>query len=186
MNIKLLSTVVFCMVYYCGHSQPNEFTVSYFGKQGTHPGIKASTSVYTKVLGHSLSEKTIKVTPSIGGYWHYRNHVGLFINTEISFSFLFKNNFMWEVYTGVGYLRTFLGGTVYTVSDNLDVARKHLAGNNMFMPMAGIGIGRKHQEESPFRRSFFRLGVFFQYPHNTMWLLNPCLEIGTAFGFEKN
>lgn len=185
MKPKLLITVFFCIIYYYCNAQKHDFNISYFGKEVTRPGIKVSKPVYAKTLGNSSVKKAITVSPSVGIYWHYRNHTGLFINSEISFSFLYKNNFMWDFFVGGGYLRTFLAGKVYTVSDNMEVKRKYMAGNNQFMPMVGIGFGKKHKKESSLKKSFVKLGVFYQYPHNTMWLLNPIIEIGTSVSLKK-
>lgn len=91
----------------------------------------------------------------------------------------FGKKLKWSVAipVGLGYMRTFIDGKVYTIDDNGAIKRKYFAGSNFFMPFSDLTIGRK-VNNSRFSRFFISLGAFGQYPFNSYMLPNIYFEIG--------
>lgn len=160
------------------------YQISYFGKSGLHPGLKASGSIYSS-NNINKNERQFNVSPELGFFYHKRNHTGVFIGGDVSFRVIYKKGFGWEVYGGVAYLRTFLAGKTYEVNDRGEVTRLYFAGNNQLMPITGIGVGKRTSRWQTIERIYSRFGGYFQYPHNTKWLPNLNLEVGVSLKSKK-
>ncbi len=160
---------------------PCDISVSYFGRNFTHPGMKLSAS--GELLGDWENTFRLSLQASLGFYYHRSNHTALYISGDIAPSLDFGRSSKW--YTalplGVGYMRTFIDGRVYSISETGDIRRRHFSGNNYLMPFAGITVGRKVQG-SRFSRFFLSIGVFGQYPFNSYMLPNIYLEGGFSLG----
>jgi hypothetical protein len=185
-------TIMVCFVLIVSHAvAQNEspilhtLSICYFGKSATRPGLKLSSTLVEKSMGSKRVKKNILIAPGIGAYYHHRNHTGVFINSELTYQVTYKNGFMWNVSVGAGYLRTFLAGRVYEVSADGEVSRLHFAGNNQFMPTAGIGFGKNLVKTASVTSIFFRFGGFLQYPFNSKWLPNITLEFGTTIRLKS-
>ena len=76
------------------------------------------------------------------GYYHHPNfHDNLFLLLEWQKRRQNANGWFMDLAPGLGYSRTFLGGTAYTVSDNGTVEIKKLAGYNYALLAASFGGG---------------------------------------------
>ena len=150
--------------------------VSYFGVLLTHPGIKIG-SEYSLLKSEKLKIKNDKlkintsqlfISPNLGVYYHKRNQIGFFINTEITYQKIFYCGFLWEITLGAGYLRTFLPNTTYQVDNQGHVKKVFLAGSNYFMPSFSMAVGKRFVRKSNKHLSFFFKPTIFLYmPYNT-------------------
>jgi hypothetical protein len=166
----------------------NTLYVAYFGKSVTRPGIKAGTSCAISSFKPRIRGKGDSVTrqlfllPNIGAYYHFNNHIGLFLNAETGCRVTWPGGFFWQVEAGAGFLRTFLPGKVYEVNNSGESIRIMFAGSNQFMPSAGITLGKDFANRTKKLRAYYgRIGGFLQYPYNTMWLPSITLELGATF-----
>jgi len=62
--------------------------------------------------------KLLFVSGNVGCYKHKRNHLGLFINSEIGFRKTRNKGMKYEYLLGIGYLHTFLQGDTYQVNND--------------------------------------------------------------------
>lgn len=169
----------------------NALNVTYFGKSVTRPGIKAGTNIFDYDLrwhikpdGDTTTRRFI-ISSNIGFYCHFRNHYGLFLNSEFGYRTTYSNRFFWQCDIGAGYLRTFLAGRVYKVINDGEIHQVFLAGSNQFMPGIGITLGKDFTCRNKKLKSLYgRFGGFLQYPYNTMWLPSLNIEIGASFNLK--
>ncbi len=125
------------------------------------------------------------LTGNIGSYVHKRNHVGLFINSELGYRKTRNKGFNYEFLIGVGYLHTFLQGDTYTVDDNGDVEKVHLAGqSNLMIPLSfGLGYDFNFHYKKPFSLCL-KPGFFIQYPYNHALAIRPTIDFGLFYYFN--
>ena len=168
-----------------------KFDIAYFGKSVTRPGIKIGTDLFefriksnSKTSGDTISHSFI-VSSNIGYYCHFRNHHGLFLNSEIGYRIMYQGGFYMQFDIGAGYLRTFLTSRTYEVNGNGDIRKIPFAGSSKFMPVTLIILGKElNGQKNIMERVYCRIGGFLQYPFNTMWLPDLTLEIGTTINIR--
>lgn len=167
---------------------------SYFGQGSTHYGLKVGTEytlaqkLKSKVRKNGVvidKKKEIFATANVGWYVHKRNHVGVFINSEIAYRKTRKNGFNWGLYLGAGYLHTFLQGDAYSVTDNNEVEKIPLAGQSNFIHSLSFSIGKDFgfKGTKPFAFQVKR-NFFLQTPHNTTSRLLGSMEVGITYKFK--
>ncbi len=170
-------------------------SISYFGEGLTHYGIKIGTEYSLKITNKTKIKRNSKEIPkrkehfltgNIGSYIHKRNHVGLFINSEIGYRKTRNKGFKYEFLIGIGYLHTFLQGDTYTVSDNGDVEKVNLAGqSNLMIPLSfGLGYDFNLHHKKPFSL-YLKPGFFIQYPYNHALVIRPTIDLGLFYYFNK-
>ena len=183
----LIITVIFNSNGQLNEGGLKEINIAYFGKSVTRPGFKIGTDLFElkskshiKAGGDTISRKII-LSSNVGYYCHFRNHHGLFLNSELGYRIRYQRGFFMQFDIGAGYLRTFLTSRTYEVDNNGEIRKIPLAGSNKFMPGAGITLGKefKSQMNKP-KRIYCRVGGYMQYPYNTMWLPDLTLELGTT------
>jgi len=151
------------------------YSAAYFGEWIFHPGLEAG-------LEYRLSAKdrgrtrggSVLFASNLASYVHVRNHTGLRLDAELGYRYTFRSGFFADGFVGAGYLHTFLGAPVYTVSDDGKVERVADWGRPAFMPLASLGCGLQLGEWAP----FLRLESFGQYPYNRHVLPHFALLLG--------
>lgn len=171
------------------------FSLSYFAEYYTHYGVKAGTEYplwskeIVKVKRNSKEihkNKSVFVTGNIGCYIHKRNHVGLFVNSEIGYRKTRNKGLNYEYLLGIGYLHTFLQGDTYQVNDDGSVERVHLAGQSNLMASLSFGVGYNfdYHYHKPYAL-FIKPGFFIQYPYNTAFAVRPTIDLGIFYYFKR-
>lgn len=117
------------------------------------------------------------------GYYH---HPGFHDNLYVVPGYLMRRTkstgmFM-DFWAGVGYSRTFLGGTTYKVDASGNVSKVPLAGFNYCMVAAGGGMGYDFtlKKKRPFS-VFGRLDLLAMFPYNSTIYPRPAVEIGVMY-----
>ena len=191
-NKPLLTFLLLITVIFHSNGQSNgetlkKINIAYFGKSVTRPGIKIGTDICEfsikpriKDRGDTISRRFI-LSSNIGYYYHFRNHHGLFLNSELGFRIIYHGGFFMQFDIGAGYLRTFLAARTYEVNSNGEIQKIPFAGSNKFMPGTGIILGKEFTgQKNKLKSIYCRVGGFMQYPYNTMWLPDLTLELGTT------
>jgi hypothetical protein len=126
------------------------------------------------------------ISGNIGWYHHPAYHDNIYFTVEGIMRKTLANGFFSEFSPGVGYSRTFLGGTTYTVDDNGNVSIKRFAGYNYVLAIisGGFGYDFSKMKSKPFSLfSKFSILTMFQY-NNTVYL-RPTIEFGVIYKPEK-
>jgi hypothetical protein len=90
--------------------------------------------------------------------------------------------FFSEFSPGLGYSRTFLGGTTYEVNDNGDVKIEKNAGYNYALVTVGGGAGYSFYKKKGIPLSVYsRLNVLMMFPYNSTIYLRPAIELGVIY-----
>jgi hypothetical protein len=163
-------------------------SISYFAEYFTHYGVKIGTEypLWTKekvkVKNNSKEvpkQKLLFVAGNIGCYIHRRNHVGLFINSELGYRKNRNRGLKYEVLLGVGYLHTFLQGDTY-------IDHVPLAGQSNLMASLAFGMGYDfHYHYQKSFSIFIKPGFFVQYPFGTAVAMRPTVDFGIYYYFNK-
>jgi hypothetical protein len=124
-------------------------SISYYGDNGYHPGIKFGTYFtiwsleksrlyYGKKrqekygMKHKLHELNLEF--NIGGYSHPNSHNGYFVNTGLSFlRTQLRKNYQIGMGLEIGYLRRNYKFTTYQLDSNGEIEEVKGAGNNSFL-----------------------------------------------------
>ena len=168
--------------------------LSYFGENYAHYGLKITTElplltknkVKTKNSGKIVNKrKEIFITGNIGGYFHKRNNIGVFIGSELGYRKTRKKGFKYEFLLGLDYLHTFLQGDTYEVSNDGNVKRVKLAGqSNLMIPISiGFGYDLNYYYKKPISVSI-KPGFFIQYPYNIAVAVRPTIDFGIYYYFK--
>ncbi len=159
---------------------------SYMGSL-TYPGFKIGIERPYKVIQidktKSWGTKTILkeryLTLNLGFYHHQTFHDNLFLLAEWQLRRQKSNGWFFEFAPGLGYSRTFLGGTTYKVSENGEVTKKPLAGYNyaMFSISHGFGFDFSKRKAIPLK-AYVKPSLFVLAPYNSFVYIRPTVELG--------
>lgn len=153
----------------------------YFGELGLHPGLEIGTD-YTLTKRKWM---TIHWDTGIGAYWHRWNHTALFAKSSIGARFHFWSAFV-DVNAGVGYMHSFLAGTVYGKSDNGGVEEVRNLGSSHFIPNASLLFGWDGTRRRKLPVTIY-LGpeVYLQSHFNHTFLPHVAVKAGITYKFKK-
>ena len=156
---QLLIVSLFMLLSQATLAQKMPVSVSYYGENAYHPGIKFGTyltiwSVEKSRLyfgkkrkekygmKHKLNELNLEF--NIGGYSHPNNHNGYFVNTGLSFlRTQLRKNYQIGMSLEIGYLRRNYKFTTYQLDSNGEIEEVKAAGNNSFL----IGLAPQFSRE---------------------------------------
>jgi hypothetical protein len=172
------------------------FDFSYFGENLFQPGYKlgaeyelwAKNKTRTKRNGNKIDKKyELLLTGNISNYVHFRNHIGLLLNSEIGYRYIRKKGFMYETSLGVGYLHTFLQGDTYKVTDDNEVKRVKFAGQSNFSWSFSFGIGKDYsfKQGKPWAWHI-KYVRFMQYPFGSGYIYHSAIELGVIHYLKCN
>jgi hypothetical protein len=87
-----------------------------------------------------------------------------------------------EFSAGLGYSRTFLGGTTYKVDESGNVRIVPAAGYNYAIAAVGFGLGYDYSVSKKKPLCIYsRLNLLMMFPFNSTFYPRPTLEIGIIY-----
>jgi hypothetical protein len=166
-----------------------DIKASYIGSI-VYPGFKIGIEKPYKILQvdkkKSWGTKTIFKerywTLNLGYYHHATFHDNLYLLAEWQLRRQKSNGIFFEFAPGLGYSRTFLGGTTYNVDDNGGVSKVSAAGYNyaMFSIAGGIGYDFSKKTDLDFK-AFLKPSILVMAPYNSFFYVRPTIELGIIF-----
>lgn len=187
--MKKLFALLFCLVSLHNAQAQMGIKAAYMSSvtlPGFKVGVEIPTKVITKTKQRSWGTKTILKerywTFNLGFYHHPDFHDNLYLLAERQFRRQYSKGFFMEFAPGVGYSRTFLTKSTYTLKDDGTVSKKSLAGYNYLMlSMAGsIGYDFSKTKNLPFKL-YLKPSLFTIAPYNSSKYIRPTYEIGVVF-----
>lgn len=168
------------------------FSIAYFNEQIARPGLRVGyeTALWNKIKTQSNGNsrwRSLISKSHLGFYSHFRNHTGVFLNTQLGFRFTSPSGLYTEpLHFGIGYLHTFLGAKTFEVDEAGNVEPISLAGNsNLFLPyltLIGVGYDFRKKRDKPFS-VYCAVDVFLQYPENNASKLRLSIPVGFTYYF---
>jgi hypothetical protein len=150
-------------------------TVSYFGETLARPGLRLATELTLARLG----EHRLFVEPALGGYFHRAHSLGLFAESLMGYRHAFGPRFRMEALVGLGYLHTFVDGTVYEARGTSTPSPVTNLGRPSVMPSAAVSFRWNLAREASAPPSLFvRPRVFWQAPYHQGSLMHAAVEVG--------
>ena len=117
-----------------------------------------------------------------GWYHHTDFHDNLYFTAEWLMRKTRKSGYFTEFSSGLGYSRTFLGGTTYRVENNGDVNKIKSAGYNYAMILAGVGLGFNFSQYKKIPLSvFYKFNMLTMFPYNSTIYFRPVMELGLIY-----
>jgi hypothetical protein len=153
---------------------------------GFKVGVEYLTKVTPKTKQRSWGTKTILKerywTLNLGFYRQVDFHSNLYLLAERQFRRQYGKGFFMDIAPGIGFSRTFLDKTTYTLADDGTVSKKTLAGYNYLMlSMAGsLGYDFSKTKNLPLKL-YLKPSIFTILPFNSNKLIRPSYEIGVIF-----
>jgi hypothetical protein len=125
-------------------------------------------------------------TLNLGYYHHPTFHDNLYLLAEWQMRRQKSNGWFFEFAPGLGYSRTFLGGTTYNVDDNGGVSKVSAAGYNYAMLSIAGGFGCDFSKKTGTDvKAFFKPSIIVMAPYNSFVYARPTVELGVVFSLEK-
>ncbi len=122
------------------------------------------------------------VSMNAGWYHHNDFHDNLYFTAGWIMRRTLKGGFFTEFAPGLGYSRTFLGGTTYRVDDNGNVGIVKLAGYSYAVLSAGVGLGFNFTASKGIPLSvYYDFNIFTMFPYNSTFYFRPVMELGLIF-----
>jgi hypothetical protein len=123
---------------------------------------------------------------NLGYYHHYGFHDNLYIMPEWIMRRANPGPFFTEFSAGLGYSRTFLGGTTYRVDESGNISIVPWAGYSYAIAAIGLGFGYDYTSAKKISLSFYsRLKMLVLFPYNSTFYPRPTLELGIIYKPEK-
>jgi hypothetical protein len=121
-------------------------------------------------------------TADLSWYHHPDYHDNVYITFGWTNRRIRAKGFFTDFSPGIGYSRTFLGGTTYKVSDNGDVTIKKIAGYSYALVSLGGGIGYDFStvKAKPFL-VLYKLRLLTMFPYNSTIYMRPAMELGLIY-----
>ncbi len=161
---------------------------------GIHPGVKTGIEIPYKVIqvekrkrgGPKVHLKQRGISGSLGYYHHQDFHDNVFLLVEQVRRRENTRGWFSEFAPGIGYSRTFLGGTTYQVSAQSEVTRKKMAGFHyaLISLSAGGGYNLGIKKDIPLR-IYGRIGLMTFFPYNSSIYLRIIPELGVSYSPTK-
>jgi hypothetical protein len=154
---------------------------------GIRSGIELPVSTSDLIINRMPKEqKRVTRDRFIGvnaGWYHHPDfHDNLYLTAEWRMRRSSNGGFFTEFSPGIGYSRTFLGGTTYEVSDNGDVKIKKLAGYSYGLITLGGGLGYNLSNKKGIHVSLYsRINILMMFPYNSTIYLRPAIELGIIY-----
>jgi hypothetical protein len=187
--IGLLSIFLHSLTAQQYYEYGNTPTLSYFGERFWHPGARIGYEMpvfSNEIVRPRKTSHILMFHPGLGYYKHKYSHSALFLNSEIGYNMLFFFGLEFRINLGVGYLRTFLDGDTYKLSNDGSFEKVPLAGNNTFMPSISLHLGYDFSRLTNSALAFFiKPSLFLQVPYNDFVLPQYAVEVGFKYHLNK-
>lgn len=201
MKFRYLSLILLWAISFCsGFSQMREMTGN--GKKSSNLKLAYNSSlIYSGArLGVEFPVKTtcvnkfrnsgkkkyfindLFVTANFSWYHHPDFHDNFYVTTGFLIRRTKPNGFFTEFSPEIGYSRTFLGGTTYTVDNKDNISIIKLAGYNYAFISVGEGLGYDFSttKSLPFS-AYFKFNLFSMFPYNSTVYVRPAMELGLIY-----
>jgi hypothetical protein len=156
-----------------------------------YPGVRAGIELPVTTADLSISRKSKDpklvtkdrfAAANLGWYHHPDFHDNLYLTAEWRMRRTLSGGFFSEFSPGIGYSRTFLGGTTYVVNENGDVKIKKLAGYSYALVTVGGGAGYNFSKKKGIPVSLYsRLNMLMMFPYNSTVYFRPAIELGVIY-----
>lgn len=139
----------------------------------------------TKSLKSGDKKEFVKdqfLTANISWYHQPNFHDNIYITVGWTGRKTRSNGVFTEFSPGIGYSRTFLGGTTYKVDNSGNITIEKLAGYNYALASVGGGVGYDFSvvKSKPFS-VFCKLNLLTMYPYNSTIYMRPAMELGLIY-----
>lgn len=163
------------------HNDNVAFKLDYFGELALHPGLILGVD-YTVARKNWM---TIHWDIELGGYWHRWNHTALFLKTSMGTRFPIGSLFV-DLNLGVGYMHSFVAGTVYQKSPDGGLEKATNRGHSHFMPNTSFLIGwdGTRRKKLPWT-IHFGPEVYLQSSFNHIFLPHVAVKVGFTYKFKN-
>jgi hypothetical protein len=159
-----------------------------------YPGFKVGIERPYKVIqvekhrknGTKTILKERSLTANLGFYHHETFHNNFYLLFERQKRRQKMNGWFSEIAPGLGYSRTFLGGTTYKVDENGEVSKKSAAGYNYVMASVAFGGGYNFamKKDLPIK-AYYKVSLFTMFPYNSFVYLRPTVELGATYSLRN-
>lgn len=183
----LITVSLFCLAF-AGQAQVSSNIKLAYNASILYPGFRGGVEHPLRIENwtkyrHNGSEKHFTRTRlwslELGYYHHPTFHDNLYLLGGWIMRKVHPHGFFTEFSPALGYSRTFLGGTTYTVDDFTgEVHRLRAAGYNYAMLSIGGGLGFKLKSQFS---AYFRPSLLLMYPSNNIVYLRPTVELGVLY-----
>lgn len=119
------------------------------------------------------------ISANAGWYHHPDFHDNLYFTSKFIMRRTHASGFFTEFSPGLGYSRTFLGGTTYKVDNNGEADIVKSAGYNYAILTAGAGLGFSFLKSKGTPLSvYYDLNILAMFPYNSTIYFRPVMELG--------
>jgi hypothetical protein len=117
------------------------------------------------------------------GWYHHRDfHDNLYLTAKWIMRGSKGKGFFTEFCPGLGYSRTFLGGTTYTIANDGTVDIVRAAGYGYAVVTVGGGLGYNFSERKNVPLSiYYDFNLLTMFPYNSTIYFRPVMELGVIF-----
>ncbi|MEM1348229.1 MAG: hypothetical protein AAGI01_06735 [Myxococcota bacterium] len=165
--------------------------LGYLGEAAVNPGVLVGVELprstrqvrVLRVRKGGLSERTRTVqrlwTADASGYTRRRSHTGALVMVGATRRTFFGKSFKLELGGSLGYMHTFLDGTVFEVQEDGALVERDVAGRPKFAARGMAGVGQEFRGTRGPWSGFgwtVRGGVLLEAPYNTFVLPRGMLE----------
>ena len=159
-----------------------DVSVSYFGDQLVHPGVKVGLErpLLSRTSRWREMERTVYVAPNLGLTWHPDHHTALFVNGEVGLRRTRRSGWKREFIVGLGAMRSGNASPTYTAEDR----QVRFDGHTYFMSSVAIGFGRDLSGVRDLPLAWHvRPTLYLQAPYNASMVPGVALETGLTWSF---
>jgi hypothetical protein len=163
--------------------QSSRINISFYGSV-IYPGMKLGIEfplyevcVFKNGVLHAEKQRLVSV--NVFFYHHPEFHDNLCFTSEWIMRRVRAGGFFTEFRTGIGYSRTFLGGTTYRVNDSGKVYIMKNAGYSYAVLNTAAGIGYNFSGSRKWPVSVYSdFGLITLFPYNSTLYFRPVINIG--------
>ncbi len=162
-----------------------------FNSSLIYPGATAGIELpvaetyLTKLSGSGVRKRIVKnqfATADLSWYHHPSFHDNLYITFGWTNRRTGTKGLVTDFSPGIGYSRTFFGGTTYRVNDDGEAIIKKSAGYSyaLFRVGGGIGYDFSAVKSKPFLL-IYKLNLLAMFPYNSTIYLRPAMELDLIY-----
>jgi len=149
-------------------------------------GLGIEIPVYSVELTRKMDNSSLNliikdrfVSLNAGWYHHPGYHDNLYFTLDWIMRRTTGNGFFMEFIPGLGYSRTFLGGTTYKVDNNGNVEIIKSAGYSYAVAKIGAGLGYSFSALKGIPLSvYWDFNILTMFPYNSTIYFRPVMELG--------
>jgi hypothetical protein len=190
--------VCFCNTYILNaqdakNNATTNIKVAYLGSiiyPGFKVGLERPYRIKQIIKKKSWGTKTIirerAFALNLGFYHHQTFHDNLYLLGEWQFRRQQPKGMFYEFAPGLGYSRTFLGGTTYKVDDNGVLSKQNLAGYNYLIASiaGGLGYDFSAKKIAPIK-VYVKTSLLVMAPYNSFIYPRPTIELGLIYKLKS-